>query len=250
MPLLGLLIVVIQFSFAFHALKTGRPYWWLFVIMGFPVMGCLIYYFVEVFPGSKEERKAHKTARSLIRKLQPDADLKKRVADLETCGSVDNKMALAEECLNHQMYEEAVTLYESCLKGAFADDGALLVRLAGAATEAGQWDKAQAVLECLAAVAPKHVSPETQLLHARIAQGRGQNDAALSAYRELIPEFVGLEARVRYGQLLDQLGQQEAALQMFNEVLAHSKRFASSIDSEHQWAEAARQGTKGRPQGA
>jgi hypothetical protein len=43
------LSLFIQFCFAFHALKTGRPYWWIFVIMAFPVMGCLIYYFVEVF---------------------------------------------------------------------------------------------------------------------------------------------------------------------------------------------------------
>ena len=26
----------------FHALKTGRPSWWIFVIMGSPLMGCVI----------------------------------------------------------------------------------------------------------------------------------------------------------------------------------------------------------------
>jgi len=50
MPIIGAIVVLIQFCFAFHVLKTGRPYWWLFVVMAFPVMGCIIYYFVEVFP--------------------------------------------------------------------------------------------------------------------------------------------------------------------------------------------------------
>jgi len=43
MPILAALIFVIQICFAYHALKTGRPYWWLFIIMGFPVMGCVLY---------------------------------------------------------------------------------------------------------------------------------------------------------------------------------------------------------------
>ena len=39
MPILGAILLLIQGCFAYHALKTSRPYWWLFVIMGFPVMG-------------------------------------------------------------------------------------------------------------------------------------------------------------------------------------------------------------------
>jgi hypothetical protein len=37
MPILAGIVILIQFCFAFHALKTGRPYWWIFVIMAFPV---------------------------------------------------------------------------------------------------------------------------------------------------------------------------------------------------------------------
>lgn len=241
MPLIGAIVLIIQFSFAFHALKSGRPYWWIFVIMAFPVMGCVIYYFVEVFPGSREQRQAHKTARKLIKKLQPDADLKRRAEELEICGSVDNKMALAEECMNHQMYVEAASLYESCLHGAFATDGAILFGLARAACEDENWDKLEATLQRLRSDAPKTRPQEVRLFGARLLQGRGQTDAALAAYRELVPEFVGLEARFRFGELLAQLGQNEAAMQMFNEVIAHAKRFASSVEDEEQWVLAARQ---------
>lgn len=241
MPLIGAILLIIQFSFAFHALKTGRPYWWIFIIMAFPVMGCVIYYFVEVFPGSREQRKAHKTARNLIKKLQPDADLKRRAEELEICGSVDNKMALAAECFNHQMFTEAIALYESCLQGAFATDGALLFGLARASCEQGDWNRLESTLARLNTDAPKTRPLEVRLLGARLLQGRQQTDAALAAYRALIPEFVGLEARFRYGELLSQLGQHEAAMQMFNEVITHAKRFASSLDDEQQWEIAARQ---------
>jgi hypothetical protein len=38
MPLL-ILTVIIQACFIFHVFKTGRPYWWAYVILGFPVAG-------------------------------------------------------------------------------------------------------------------------------------------------------------------------------------------------------------------
>src|SRR5262245_42386893 len=132
MPVIGAVVILIQFCFAYHVLKSGRPYWWIFIIMAFPVMGCVIYYFVEVFPGSKEHRQANRAARHLARVLQPDADLKKRVEELEICGSLDNKIALAAECMNHQMYAEAARLYESCLNGAYAGDATILFGFAKA----------------------------------------------------------------------------------------------------------------------
>lgn len=241
MPLLGIIVLIIQFSFVYHVFKTGRPYWWMFVIMAFPVMGCLIYYFVEIFPGSREHRQAHRKARQLINRLQPDADLKRRAEELEVCGSVENKMALAEECCKHAMFEEACKLYESCLSGAFSQDGAILFGLARAAVESGRWETAASALARLKEDAPRHRTLETRLLSARLLQGLNRTDEALTAYQVLIPDFVGLEARFRYGKLLQQLGRHEAALQMFDEIIAHAKRFSSTVEDEQQWVSAARQ---------
>jgi hypothetical protein len=246
MPIAGALVLLIQFCFAYHALKTGRPYWWMFVIMAFPVMGCVIYYFVEVFPGSREHRKARKAARKLARALQPDADLKKRAEELEICGSLDNRMALAAECVSHRMFAEAARLYESCLVGAYANDGAILFSLAQACVDGGGWTQATQVIARLKAAAPKLRPLEVRLLEARVHEARGEYDAALAIYREILPPFVGLEARYRYGRLLLRLGRQEAAMEMFNEVVKHARRFASSIEQEEHWAEAARQAIVGR----
>jgi hypothetical protein len=240
MPLLAGLTFLIQISFAFHALKTGRSRYWLFVIMGFPVLGCVAYYFIEVFPGSREHRSARQAARKLVKKLQPDADLKRRAEELEVCGSVGNKIALAVECLDHQMYGESISLYESCLQGPFAKDGNLLFGLAQAAVEGGLWNKAASSIERLKSDAPAMRPLDVRLLQARLHEGRAETDAALAVYRELIPEFVGMEARYRYGELLLSLGQHEAANQMFNEVLARSKRTANMVEDEQQWVAAAR----------
>lgn len=244
MPILGALVLLIQACFVYHVFKTGRPYWWMFVIMAFPVMGCVIYYFVEVFPGSREERSARKAARSLARTLQPDAGLKKKAEELTVCGSLDNKLALAAECMQHQMYDDSAKLYESCLEGAYANDGAILFGLARAAVEAGDWAKAAHALERLKAHAPKTRPLDARLLQARLLEGRGDTDAALAAYRELLPAFVGLEARYRYGRALMSLGRQDAGIEVMNDVLKHAKRFTSPLEEEERWVQAAREAIK------
>ena len=147
MLIIGAVVLLIQSCFAYHALKTGRPYWWIFVIMAFPVAGCIIYYLVEVFPGSREHRCAGtELPRKLAQALQPDADLK-RVEELEIYGSVDNSLALAAECMNQQMYPEAARLYESCLNSLYASDGAILLGLAKALVGSGDWGEGRAAVE-------------------------------------------------------------------------------------------------------
>jgi hypothetical protein len=245
MPIIGAIVLVIQFCFAYHALKTGRAYWWIFIIMGFPVMGCVIYYLVEVFPGSPEERRAAKAARAIKRALEPDAELKKRAEELELCGSVENKLGLAEECVAHEMYAEAIKVYESCLAGAYANDGNILFGLAKASLDARDWTRAAAALTRLRNESPKTRPLEVRLLEARLLEGRGENDAALAAYRDLVPRFVGLEARYRYGRMLMRLGKAEAAMEMFNEVVKLARRYSSSHEQEERWAEAAREAIAG-----
>jgi len=89
------------------------------------------------------------------------------------------------------MYAEAARLYESCLDGAYSSDGVILFGLAGAAVEAGDWDKASTAIARLKADAAKLRPLERRLLEARVLEGRGENDAAIAVFRELVPAFVG-----------------------------------------------------------
>jgi hypothetical protein len=112
--------------------------------------------------------------------------------------------------------------------------------------ENGDWGNASAALVRLKTDAPKTRPLDVRLLDARVLAGRGENDAALAAYRDLVPVFVGLEARYRYGEFLARLERHEAASHMFDEVIKHSRRFASSIEDEQRWAAAARQAISNR----
>src|SRR5882724_10666470 len=146
MPLLGAIVLLIQFCFAYHALKTGRPYWWIFVIMGF-----VIYYFVEVFPKTRESAKAeraiNKVVSELSRAIDPEKELRQRVAEAELNPSIDNKIALARECVASNMPGEAAKLYRSCLAGAFVRDPNIRFGLLEAGVAAGEYAAARTTAE-------------------------------------------------------------------------------------------------------
>src|SRR5688500_4178677 len=174
MPVLAGIAFFIQICFAYHAIKTGRPYWWLFIIMGFPVMGCLLYYFIEVFPSTRESRSAEKAVRSIARSFDPDKELRDKVADLEACGSVDNRLALARECLQHRMPAESISLYKSCLQGMYAEDPDIRYGLAHALEENGSHADAGAQAARLLQSHPKYRPSDVRLSLAKALEGQGK----------------------------------------------------------------------------
>lgn len=240
MPLLLALNVFVQLLFVVHVYRSGAPRYWVFVILAFPVVGCIAYFALEVFPSSRQATGARRAAQRVARALDPDRGLRARVADLERCGSIDNRTALAEECLAAGMPEDAAKLYRSCLAGAYENDPHLRFGLARALVEQGTWGEAAEVVNRLRADHSCHRPNEVRLLYARVLEGGGDAAAALEEYRGLTPVYVGLEARCRHGLALERLGRAAEARAVFAEAAAEAGRTPSPVETERCWAKLAR----------
>jgi len=242
MPILGAILLLIQACFAYHALKTGRPYWWLFVIMGFPVMGCVLYYFVEVFPTSRESRKAEKAVRALAKAFDPEKTLREKVADLENCGSVENRVQLAKACMNHRMHDDAAMLYRSCLAGVHENDPDIRYGLAGALAANSRFDDTLEVTQQLRATHPFFRASDVGMVHGRALEGANRIDEALSEYKALAETYPGEEGRWRYGALLVRLGRVPEAQEVFRRMLRNAERMPEHYrEAQAPWLDLARQ---------
>ncbi len=240
MPLV-LLTVIVQACFIFHVFKTGRPYWWAYVILGFPVMGCVIYYFVEVFPGSREHRAANRATRELGRALNPDKALRRCIEAVEIAPTAQNRVALAEELLRHNRASDAVKLYREARTGPHAQDPQLGFGLANACLSAGQFADAHSLLDELMQKHPSFRPDAVALLRARVLEAIGEAEGALAQYERAVETYVGLEAKVRYARLLKKLGHGAHAQSVLQEVIVHAKRFQISHAEEQAWVDIARQ---------
>ena len=240
MPVLIALTAVVQAGFIFHVYRTGRPSWWAFVILSIPVIGCLAYYAVQVFPGSREHRSARRAAIQFARAFNPSSELKRRLEALAVCPSVSNKIAAAEEFMRCGVFGEAVRLYQDALSGPHAEDPNLLLGLARAHVNNATHAQAKQTLARLQAVDRRFRPDEARLLMARTFEGLGETEQALAHYAEVVQVYVGLEARCRYGMLLKQLGFALQANSVFHDMLEHVRRFKVNPDTERPWIDAAR----------
>jgi len=235
---LFILTAIIQFSFAFHALKTGRDQKWIWIIILAPVVGCLAYYFMEVFPHSREERTLRKRVHDIAKALNPDGQLKRRTEEVSNNASVDNRAALADECLEKGMFDEAIRLYEGCLDGPYKDDARLLFACARAYFYNGNHRQAEEILARLVKAHPKFRRDEAQLLEARVLEALGENPRATELYEALRERYVGFEAKYRYGLLLKRLGREAEANELFDLIIKNARR--SALESEQEWVKLAR----------
>ena len=240
MPILGGVIVLLQLTVLFHAIKTRRPYYWIFVIMGFPVMGCVIYFIIEVLPGSKPERQLHKIGNDIVKAINPDRDMKRKAEELAICGSVENKLKLANELVERGMFDEAINLYQSAREGQYMYAPDLLYGLARARFFNGDYLDARKVLGELQTHAPRYYAQEVALMSARAAAKFGDRSTARAEIESLLDKFVGLEARYRYAEILFEDGQPARAKAELERVIDHAKRFKVSAE-ERDWAKLARQ---------
>jgi hypothetical protein len=242
MPILGGLVLAIQLCFAYHALKTRRAYWWLFIIMGFPVIGCVLYYFVEVFPTSRESRSAEKAVRAIAKAFDPDKELRAAVADVEACGSVENRVRLARECMEHRMYDDAAALYSSCLNGVHDTDPDIRHGLAGALLEGGKFGEALPVAQKLRVSHPTFRTAEVGLVIARALEGANRLEEALGELKVLADTYPGEEGRWRYGALLRRMGRADDAHEVFRRMLRNAERLPSHYrDAQRGWLDMARE---------
>ena len=242
MPIImGGAIVLLQLTVVYHAFKNRRPYYWIFVIMAFPVLGAVVYFVVEVLPGSRSERNLRKIGNDIVKAVNPDRDMKRKAEELAICGSVENKLQLAEELVERGMFDEAIALFKSARDGQYYFAPDLLYGFARARFFNGEYLEARKLLGELQEHAPRYYRQEVALMKARAAARFGDRSIARAEIESLLENFVGLEARYRYAEILFEDGQKERARAELERVIDHAKRFKVAPE-EKTWARLARQG--------
>lgn len=241
MPALAALVFGLQLLCLTHVMRTGRPCQWLFIILALPLAGCLAYFFIEILPELSHSRAARRAVRDIGAVIDPERELRELAQRAERADTVENRAALAEECLRRERPADAKRLFESCLGGVHATDPALMLGLARAQFALGDHAGACHTLDRLRAAHPALDCPQGHLLYARSREQQGDVEQALLEYAALVEYFPGEEARCRRALLLQKTGRLAEARAAFREVVRSVER-ASRLyyRSERDWYEVAR----------
>ncbi len=218
MPLL-VLAVLVQIALIVHVLRTGRPMYWVLILLIAPGIGGLAYFIAELLPELSSDYRARRAMKRVKKTLNPDADLRRHEKELKLSGSVDAARRVAGELVESERYAEAIEHYENALTGLYEHDPDLLLGLATAQFGNAQFDDARSTLERLIEHNPDYRSPEGHLLYARTLEQCGDDEKARVEYDAVSAYFAGAEARLRYGQFLEKLGDKAEALEQFEEIV-------------------------------
>ena len=219
MPLM-ILSVIVQIGLILHVVRTGRPMYWIFIILIAPGIGSLAYAIVELLPDLSNSGQGRRAMRGIRKTLDPGGDLRQRQREHKLSGTVDAARHLAGELLESGQYDEAIEHYEKSLTGLYEDDPDLLLGLAKALVANDEFEKARDTLDLLIERNPEFRSQDGHLLYARSVAACGDEDKALDEYKAVTAYYAGAEARLQYGLFLEKLGNCAAALAEFQEIIS------------------------------
>jgi len=218
-----LLSLVLQVACGVHVVRTGRPMYWLFILLFFSYIAVLIYFIAEVVPDLRNNPSARRAARKVRSRVDPERDRRQADRQLGLADTVDNRRRVAAECLRSGEYARAEELFNESLRGIYRTDPDLLLGLAQSLYGQGKAAETRQTLDTLIAANPGFRSTDGHLLYARAVEDLGDTEAALQEYEAVVQGYPGEEARVRYGLLLKRSGDTGKARQLFAETVERSR---------------------------
>lgn len=234
----GFILLAAQVSCLIHILKTGRPYWWIWVVWGIPLIGLAAYLYLEVRPSFRRTNMRSilwnfKSSPERIRILQEQ---------LQESTTIRNRLALADELRRAKQYGQECQVVEGGLCGPFSNDGGLLLRLAEAKLEGGWTQEADQLFSKIVLERSSDFVRRYKLLNARILGSLGKDTEAEAVFRELIESKKSEAPRYYFSLYLLSRDQKAEAAAILRDILYQYRRGTPVWRfQEREWYYAARQ---------
>ena len=220
---LGALHILVAIFFAVHAVRNGRANYWLFVLLGFPFLGSVVYFFAEYLPEIRHSRMARQAVSAVTAIIDPGRALREAQLDFDRTPSADHRARLADALLEAGRAGDALAHYRACLGGHHAKDAKLRLGLARAALAAGEPRTTIDTLQSLFADEPERWAGTPALLLAQAQAAAGDDVAARAAFDEALARHNSFETRCAYGLYLAGRGHDARARELLEGALRDSK---------------------------
>jgi hypothetical protein len=213
-----LLSIGIAILLCWHAVRTGRDSFWLWIIIMFQPLGGLVYFALNVVPDIFGGTTARKLGQAACETLDPHREYREaRTAHADT-PTVRNQSRLATASMHLGKYADAEALYRAAAQGVHADDPVLLLGLANALLELHRPADALEVLERLGTDEAHGRTPAAALALGRAYEGLGRAAEADTALQWASQRLPGFEALARYAAFMARNGRKDEAREIVREL--------------------------------
>lgn len=240
---LGVILVVLC---GVHVIRTGRPYYWLYILIFAPFLGSLIYIFAIWLPESRGAQKGLRRATQAVgRAIDPGRDVREARHALELAPTVDNRLRLANALLDAGDAKGAAQEFRACLDGPHMGDIKIHLGLATALLESSEPLDAARAVEAFRASNPKVDNAALSLIYARALAIAGRPEAE-AAFEHLLATSPDVEVKCRFADWLRAEGQHARAQTLYREILATARHWQRHTkDFNREWLLRAEAGLRG-----
>ena len=131
-------LLALQAFCIYHAYRNNAEQRWYWLILFFPLVGCIIYLYHNFYNRN--------TVSTLAQGVKEVVNTNYRIEQLEKnlrfADNITNKTNLADAYVQHGRYADALLLYKDCLSGFMADDPTLRMKALHAGFLAKDYDVA------------------------------------------------------------------------------------------------------------
>ncbi|MEJ0101026.1 MAG: hypothetical protein WDO19_00075 [Bacteroidota bacterium] len=158
--------------------------------------------------------------------LIPGGKFKKLENNLRFSDTFNNRVALADACLEANQTNRAIELYESSLTGNFTENEYVLSKLVIAYFQTKRYSDIIPVGQKIHKL-PQFAGSRAHILYATALGYTGNLELAEKEFKTMKTKFSNYEARYQYGRFLAGNGRNDEARVLFNEMVNESSHLGS-----------------------
>jgi len=236
--LLGPFSLLIQIALCVHVYRTGRPYWWIWILFMGSLLGCIAYLLIEIVPEFRMRRPRLGGGGWLVPR---GVRLRRAREIVDESPTVENKLALAALLSDFDRIAEAEEIASECPTGVFKNDPQVIAEVAWYKLAVGKLTEAEQLLAQADTKFNKTAKARIDLLQARVLLGHRRFDAARTLLESLVPAALGEEPRYHLALCLLKMGKRDQARQLLTDI-TRKYRGGGAIwrRAEKQWYKSAK----------
>jgi hypothetical protein len=201
-----------------HAVRTRRDTFWIWILLMAPGIGPIVYIALNVIPDIFGGTTARRFGQAARETLDPNREYREAKAACDETPTVRNQSRLAAAAMHMGRYAEAEGLYRAAAQGIHAEDPVLLLGRANALLELGRAAEALEVLDALGRNEDGGRTPPAALALGRAYEGVGRTAEADTAYDWAAQRMPGFEALARYAAFMARHGRRDEARDVVAEL--------------------------------
>lgn len=212
------LIIALQAYCLYHMYKNRNSYYWAFLILFLPAIGCLIYLFTQVY----NKRDAEKLTHEITHIINPTKKVNDLEKQLQFAQTYQNRINLADAYLEIKDYNSAISQYLEALKDRSQNKFYATTQLIEAYYNNESFDQVVFYAEKIKDNTAFKKS-RTQFLYGLALDQIGKIEDAEKHLKQIDIRYSFYEERLILAKFLQKINKSEAAKAVLNEINSESQ---------------------------